>query len=414
MHVLAGWKERLIVVRSQLSVLSLWSAMMGKNKMLCFSHSNELWLFHSKIIMLKIYWSAGFPPPTQFWSVFACVSQRVARNEKEKFFTIFTKIERIWSTRMFSPVIILLIVLMAHADAFLVKNSAFKGGISRVRTGTTQMFVGNSESKPPLEVTAVNPALIAIAVQLMTPFECFAKGGEYGILEGRTASMLHPVTMLALFATSVYSGYLGLQWRKLRETGEKIKSLKGEIPELSTGEISFPLSKAITAVSTELASLKAAGDAVDRTAVLEKDLATLRSVVPLEAELSELSTLRKDLIAANLRDKHWTTGSVLLGVGVMVSLLGAFNTYMRSGKLFPGIELSQFIHSFVNSMFICLFVPQVLICTRAWESLFCGRWQRHWYLPCRRVTKRLASATLRSTRSTFFSSLGKLAPALKL
>lgn len=39
--------------------------------------------------------------------------------------------------------------------------------------------------------------------------DAFAKGGEYGILEGRTASMLHPLTMLALFATSIYAGSLG-------------------------------------------------------------------------------------------------------------------------------------------------------------------------------------------------------------
>ena len=41
----------------------------------------------------------------------------------------------------------------------------------------------------------------------------------------------------------------------------------------------------------------------------------------------------------NLRDKHYTTGSTLLGVGVGVAILGAFNTYMRVGKLFPGPHL---------------------------------------------------------------------------
>jgi hypothetical protein len=41
----------------------------------------------------------------------------------------------------------------------------------------------------------------------------------------------------------------------------------------------------------------------------------------------------------NLREKHYLTGSVLLGVGVTVSILGAFNTFMRAEKLFPGPHL---------------------------------------------------------------------------
>jgi hypothetical protein len=45
------------------------------------------------------------------------------------------------------------------------------------------------------------------------------------------------------------------------------------------------------------------------------------------------------IAAMNLKDKHATTGSWLLGAGVTVSLLGAFNTYMRAGKLFPGPHL---------------------------------------------------------------------------
>merc|ERR1719267_35562 len=61
---------------------------------------------------------------------------------------------------------------------------------------------------------------IAVATSLVTLLlplqEASAKGGAYGIFEGRTASLLHPITMALLFLTSLYSGYLGLQWRKLR------------------------------------------------------------------------------------------------------------------------------------------------------------------------------------------------------
>lgn len=48
---------------------------------------------------------------------------------------------------------------------------------------------------------------------------------------------------------------------------------------------------------------------------------------------------RKELVAGGYRDKHFWWGSILLGSGVMFAVEGAFNTYMRTGKLFPGPHL---------------------------------------------------------------------------
>ena len=42
--------------------------------------------------------------------------------------------------------------------------------------------------------------------------------------------------------------------------------------------------------------------------------------------------------AAN-RDKHFNVGSLLLGAGVVFSIEGGMNTYIRVGKLFPGPHL---------------------------------------------------------------------------
>jgi len=42
---------------------------------------------------------------------------------------------------------------------------------------------------------------------------------------------------------------------------------------------------------------------------------------------------RKQLLAGDFRDKHFKTGSILLGGGVTVSILGAFDTYFRAGKV---------------------------------------------------------------------------------
>lgn len=42
---------------------------------------------------------------------------------------------------------------------------------------------------------------------------------------------------------------------------------------------------------------------------------------------------RKQLLAGDFRDKHYTTGAILLGGGVFVSILGCFDTYFRAGKV---------------------------------------------------------------------------------
>ena len=44
-------------------------------------------------------------------------------------------------------------------------------------------------------------------------------------------------------------------------------------------------------------------------------------------------------MAGNFREKHFDAGSLLLGAGVLFSVEGAVNTYIRTGKLFPGPHL---------------------------------------------------------------------------
>lgn len=173
-----------------------------------------------------------------------------------------------------------------------------------------------------------------VSILLLPTSDVLAGGSEYGILAGRSASMLHPVTMLLLFGTSIYSGYLGLQWRKLRGLSEEIKELQQQAPRLSTGMATFPLSLSIQAINDKMKSAEQS----EMTA-LQKDLQLLNSAQELDTKIDELKALRSSLQKADLKDKHHNTGSVLLSVGVSVSLLGAFNTYMRAGKLFPGPHL---------------------------------------------------------------------------
>lgn len=66
-------------------------------------------------------------------------------------------------------------------------------------------------------------AAAVLASPLINTPAALAAGGEFGILEGRTAALIHPALMFFLFGSSVYAGYLGLQWRRTRDLATEIK-----------------------------------------------------------------------------------------------------------------------------------------------------------------------------------------------
>ena len=71
-------------------------------------------------------------------------------------------------------------------------------------------------------------AIVAAAATAATflPEEAWAKGGEYGLAEGRIISLAHPVAMGGCFLATLYAGYTGLQWRMLRELGVELKEAR--------------------------------------------------------------------------------------------------------------------------------------------------------------------------------------------
>merc|ERR1712219_37435 len=68
-------------------------------------------------------------------------------------------------------------------------------------------------------------ALVSLSV-LSVSEDAFAKGGELGILEGRTIALLHPAMMFFLLGATTWSGYLGWQWRRVRTIQVEINELK--------------------------------------------------------------------------------------------------------------------------------------------------------------------------------------------
>lgn len=59
----------------------------------------------------------------------------------------------------------------------------------------------------------------------------------------------------------------------------------------------------------------------------------------VQAKISALTEERKALLAEGPREKHFNWGSLLLALGVAIGVEGPVNTYMRTGKLFPGPHL---------------------------------------------------------------------------
>lgn len=141
-----------------------------------------------------------------------------------------------------------------------------------------------------------------------------ADANEYGILAGRSASMLHPITMMALLGTSLYSGYLGLQWRRLRGLSDNIKELQGQMPRLlTTGKpAQYPIQDMINEMNKQWTELPADDKQIE---LIRKDLDSLKNALNLDAQIAELQATRKALQGENLKDKHFQSGSILLGAG---------------------------------------------------------------------------------------------------
>jgi len=143
----------------------------------------------------------------------------------------------------------------------------------------------------------------ATAASLLLPEAALAKGGQWGPLEGKASSLVHPFMMATLFLTTLYTGYLGWQWRQLRTVGADLTALKKKMPSASEeGEIS-PAHKA------------------------------------MQAEIDELTATRKELADGKFKDRHYQISALLLGSGIFFTAYGTFNTFFRAEKLFPGPHL---------------------------------------------------------------------------
>lgn len=149
---------------------------------------------------------------------------------------------------------------------------------------------------------------------LLNPQDALAVGGEFGILEGRSVALIHPLVMGSLFLYTLWAGYLGWQWRRVRTIQDEINELKKQVKP--------PVPAAVAAGAD--GSTAAPPPAPPS---------------PVEQQIQKLTEERKVLLKGGYRDRHFNAGSILLAFGVLEAVGGCFNTWTRTGKLFPGPHL---------------------------------------------------------------------------
>lgn len=154
------------------------------------------------------------------------------------------------------------------------------------------------------------------------PTSASAAGPDWGLFEGKTGSLLHPVFMGSMFLFSLSTAFLGFQWRRQRTIGDEINTLKKTMPAFKGASL-----------SEAIATLEAAEE-VDSFKISQ-----LKAALPTEAQLESLKNERKELSAQGNRDKHYAQGSLLAFIGTLFAIEGPLNTYARAGKLFPGPHL---------------------------------------------------------------------------
>ena len=154
-------------------------------------------------------------------------------------------------------------------------------------------------------------ALTTAAIWAATAQTSLAAGPDWGIFEGRTLSLLHPAVMAGLLVYTLYTAFLGFQWRRQRTLGDEIAALKKKLP-------------------------KPAAEGDDAPAPVN---------VEVEAQIKALQAERKDLAAAGPRDQHYAQGTLLAAVGTAFAIEvrcvgGDSTTRMLLGSVGPLLALA--------------------------------------------------------------------------
>ena len=195
-----------------------------------------------------------------------------------------------------------LLALASSAHAFTAPTTTTSRVVLRAEPRNDRDVANNNNNSNLLQDMAPKAALATAALWTATTEMASAAGPDWGIFEGRTGSLLHPVTMGGLFLYSAYTAFLGFQWRRQRTLGDEISQLKKTLPDMGGA----------ASVAEAVAAAQEAGDSAK--------VATLQAAKGTEAEIAALQQERKDLAAAGPRDKHFAQGALLAFLGIAFAI----------------------------------------------------------------------------------------------
>ncbi len=184
------------------------------------------------------------------------------------------------------------------ADAFTVPGSStFKPNkISALYMQQENDPVsGDSNSLENLPIAAA----VSTAMWSVLPNMSMAAGPDWGLFEGKTGSLLHPMAMAGLLFYSLYTGYLGLQFRRQRELGNEISDLRKLLPKVEAASIA---------------------DALQQEDLTPSDKIALQKGLEVESQINELAAERKELSSKGLRDQHFNQGALLAFIGTFFAI----------------------------------------------------------------------------------------------
>jgi hypothetical protein len=201
-----------------------------------------------------------------------------------------------------------LLSILSLAEAFVAPQTGFIA-TSRVAVPnqpTTALFAAdeNNNENNDFSLDIPSVATATAAFWTLTSTVAGAAGPDWGIFEGRTGSLLHPITMFGMLGLSISTALLGFNWRRQRTIGDEIKEVKKQLPDLQGAKT---VQEALTAAR--------AAETVD-TAYVNK----LEAALPLSRELQDLESERKELSQKNSREKHFNQGALLAAIGTIFAI----------------------------------------------------------------------------------------------
>lgn len=153
----------------------------------------------------------------------------------------------------------------------------------------------------------IHPGILmstAFIVANLFPYFAEAAEPDWGLFEGRIASLLHPIAMFSLLAYSMGTALLGFQWRRQRTMGDRIAAFKKKLETVrATDDEEFPIiRKEFTPFAHKLVHI----------------MAYEAKIADLEIEQKNFRIEQKT--KANPRDQHYSQGAFLTIIGTAFAI----------------------------------------------------------------------------------------------